>query len=48
MDINEKQYQICRKIYDVLEGNEIIETLMEDDEDILQVLSIRKQQQQQK
>ena len=46
MDINEKMYPICWKIYDVLEGNEVIETLMEDYENILQILSIRKLQQQ--
>jgi hypothetical protein len=46
MDINEKMYPICWKIYEVLEGNEVIETLVEDYENILQILSIRKLQQQ--
>jgi hypothetical protein len=42
MDINGKEYAICWKIYDSLEGNEEIEVLLEDDDDILQLLNIRK------
>ena len=42
MDINKNTYHICQKIYDSLEGNEEIEVLLEDDDDILQLLNIRK------
>ena len=42
MDINKNIYHICRKIYDSLEGNEEIEVVLEDDDDILQLLNIRK------
>ena len=43
IDINGKKYGICKKIYDFLEGNEVIEVKIEDDDYIFQVLNIIKQ-----
>jgi hypothetical protein len=43
IDKYEKEYTICWKIYDALEGNEVIEVLMEDDK-ILHLLNIIKRE----
>ena len=43
MDINGNEYGICKKVYDSLEGNEVIEVKIEDDDDMLEVLNIIKQ-----
>lgn len=42
-DINGNKYVICWKVYDFLEGNEVIEVKIEDDDIIIQVLNIIKQ-----
>lgn len=43
-DVNEKKYHVCEDIYNLLKGNEVIEVLLEDDDNILQLLKIRKQE----
>ena len=43
MDINGNEYAICEKIHDFLEGNEVIEVKIENDDYILQVFNIIKQ-----
>jgi ABC-type multidrug transport system fused ATPase/permease subunit len=40
MDSNKKKYDICAKIYNLLEGNEVIEVKIEDEDNIIQVLKI--------
>ena len=40
IDINKKKYDVCGKIYNLLQGNEIIEVKIEDEDNIILVLKI--------